>query len=54
LQKIKFNDTVDIYYDDGRIDINIAVTGWLVSELSDPKNLSKRGIKEIKHSKDTK
>jgi len=31
---IRFNDTVNIIYKDGTIEKNIAVTGWLSSELN--------------------
>ena len=32
--QVKFNNTVNLYYEDGTVDENVAVTGWLVSELN--------------------
>mgnify|MGYP001012601516 CR=1 FL=1 len=35
--QVNMGDSVNIYYEDGTIEKNIAVTGWLVSKLNKDK-----------------
>lgn len=50
---IKFNDTITITYEDGSIEKNIAVTGWMVNPLNQ-NEIILNGKKVVKIEKEEK